>query len=96
MKDSDKPACHICGSRRQRNLIISYSKRKGQSIEDYLLNPIDGERHVICFRCDSLNLSSDDLRYMKDRYFLPGFMGRYKDLIQKCAANAHKRDMRGD
>lgn len=64
-------------------------------MKDYLLNPKSGERHVICYRCDSLNLSGDDLRYMKDRYF-PGNMGRYKDLKQKMTANAHKRDMGED
>ena len=94
--DIDRPACHICGTKRQRNLIISYIKKKHQSIEDYLINPLSGDRHVICFRCDSLNLSVDDLRYMKDRYFLSGFMGRYKDLKQKMAANKHKRNMGGD
>lgn len=94
-QDIDKPACHICGTRRQRNLIISFGKSKKQSMKDYLLNPTSGERHVICHRCASLNLSGDDLRYMKDRYF-PGKMGRYKDLKQKCQANEHKRIMSGD
>lgn len=94
--DIDKPACHICGTKRKRNLIISYIKKKHQSVEDYFINPLSGDRHVICYRCDSLNLSVDDLRYMKDRYFPSGFMGRYKDLKQKMAANQHKRNMGGD
>jgi hypothetical protein len=64
-------------------------------MQDYLLNPESGDRHVICYRCDSLDLSQDDLRFMKDRYF-PGNMGRYKDLKQKCQANVHKRSMGGD
>lgn len=94
--DLDKPACHICGTRRQRNLIISFSKRKDQPMREYLVNPESGDRHVICYRCDALNLSGDDLRYMKDRYFPKGEMRRYKDLEQKCQANTHKRNMGGD
>jgi hypothetical protein len=89
--DTDKPACHICGTKRQRNLIISFCKAKHQSMSEYLVNPESGDRHVICYRCDALNLSGDDLRYMKDRYFPKGDMRRYKDLEQKCKSNAHKR-----
>jgi len=101
-KPYDGWSCFICGSRRQRNLIVSYSSVKGESVFWVLSGDPeqavkDGklERHVICYRCDSLNLSVDDLRYMKDRYF-PKNMRRYKDLKQKCQANTHKRDMRGD
>jgi hypothetical protein len=99
----DKPACHICGTKRQRNLIISYLKKKGESILWVLHgDPYqafrDGklDRNVICHRCSMLELSQDDLRYLKDRYFPAGDMRRYKDLRQKVLANAHKRNMGGD
>jgi hypothetical protein len=98
--DTDKPACHICGTKRQRNLIISYLSKKGESVlwtlcedKERLYREGKLDRHVICHRCSMLDLSGDDLRYMKDRYFPKGGMRRYKDIEQKRAANAHKRDL---
>jgi|GEM_PF-6159212 len=98
-----KPVCHICGTKRQRNLIISYSTKKGESFfwilsENQEETYQDGKinRTVICHRCSMLDLSGDDLRYLKDRYFPAGDMKRYKDLRQKVLANSHKRNMGGD
>ena len=99
---SDKPSCHICGTKRQRNLIISYCSKKGESVFYTLSGDPEQafregrlDRIVICHRCSMLDLSSDDLRYMKDRYF-PGDMKRYKDINQKSLANGHRRDMGRD
>ena len=90
--------CHICHTKRRRNLIVSYPVRKGESVLWGLVLDLeqafrDGhlDRHVICHRCKSLNLSSDDLRYTKDWYF-PDQNYRYKDLEQKKQANAARRE----
>lgn len=97
----DKPRCHVCGTARKRNLIVSYTaKRKGvlRAVYAYILGGGEElykrglvDRHVICYRCSMLGLSEEQKYFLKDRFFgRPTY--RYKNLLQKVAANEFKRD----
>lgn len=83
MEGNPKLACHICGTKRQRNLIVSRTKKKGANILEFLFHATDknSDQHVICKRCDMLALSADMLRYGKDWYFGRP-MYRYKNQRQ--------------
>ena len=87
----DEEKCHICGTARKRNLIIDYIKKKSQTVGEFLFDVTSGDKHVICYRCQSLNLSKDDKKYMMDRYF-PVDKRQYKNQEQKVAANRYKRE----
>ena len=83
-------ACRICGTKRQRNLILSYAKKSDQTFEEFILGVSPCEIHAICLRCSSLNLTNDDIRYMRDRYF-PADMRRYLNTARRYPCGSSDR-----
>lgn len=77
-----KDECRICGTKRQRNLIVEYTKKKGQTILAYLVDKTTGDKWVICRRCQML---LDSGYHVEDLRMFPGLISgqnpkyRYKD-----------------
>lgn len=103
-----KNECFICGSRRQRNLLVSYQSTSFTRSLLVLLYSHDKlerlykegkvDKRVICKRCQFLEdveyLRSEDIPFIGDRYY-PADRGmyRYKDRIQLFRTKEHFGDL---
>lgn len=97
MSAVEKPQCHLCGSKRQRNLTLRWISKKGHILP---ANPVTLLTSAVvkaagysklwtCDRCRMLGdqgISKDDIKYSSDWYF---GKPRYRYHSQKQINDTH-------
>jgi len=94
----EKRSCHLCGSKRQRNLHIEHTAKRFGILNLLAFHLLDSvtqaewvkagkvNETVTCYRCMSLDLTHDDLVYMRDTFYPRDRPYRYKDSMQMIRA----------